>query len=164
MAAAVSQVVDALRAARIDLSQQNAVGDTSRQGAPARSDEDELGRHGRGPAVIGVLDRHAPAPVLLAVEANNLAIVVNVKAELFGVLQLVEILVVEGLSLLGVVVAVGEGYPGGVVLLVVVEIGAQRLDALLGIAPVHGHVQGGLHARREAGRVRLVNEEGLVAG
>ena len=55
-----------------------------RQSASACSDEDELGRHGRGPAVIGVLDRHAPAPVLLAVEANNLAIVVNVKAGLIG--------------------------------------------------------------------------------
>src|SRR5262249_56035608 len=55
-----------------------------RQSASACSDEDELGRHGRGPAVIGVLDRHAPAPVLLAVEADNLAIVVNVKAGLIG--------------------------------------------------------------------------------
>src|ERR1700735_3426602 len=55
-----------------------------RQSAAACSDEDELGRHASGPAVIGGLNRHAPAPVLLAVEANYLAIVVNVKAGLIG--------------------------------------------------------------------------------
>src|SRR2546423_12775677 len=55
-----------------------------RQGAAARSDEDEFGRHGFDTAVKDVLDRDAPAPVVLAVEANDLPIIVNVEAGLIG--------------------------------------------------------------------------------
>src|SRR5262249_56923591 len=53
-----------------------------RQGAPACSDEDEFGRNGCNPTIIGVFDRHTPAPIVLAVEANNLAIITNVESGL----------------------------------------------------------------------------------
>src|SRR5215469_5977673 len=55
-----------------------------RQGTPACSDEDEFGRDSCDPANIGAFDRHTPAPIVLAVEANNLAVIVNVEAGLIG--------------------------------------------------------------------------------
>jgi hypothetical protein len=55
-----------------------------RHGAAARSDEDEFGRHGRDAAVKDILDRDAPAPVVLAVEADDLPIIMNVEAGLIG--------------------------------------------------------------------------------
>src|SRR5258708_25151804 len=55
-----------------------------RQGAAACSDKDEFGRHGYEAPIIGVLDRHAPASVVFAVQTNNLAIIVKVKAGLIG--------------------------------------------------------------------------------
>src|ERR1700751_5822662 len=54
------------------------------QGAATGSDEDEFGRHGCEAATIGVLDRYAPAPVALAVQTNDLVIIVKVKAGLTG--------------------------------------------------------------------------------
>src|SRR5262249_28850660 len=51
-----------------------------RQGAPACSDEDEFGRNSCDPTIIGVFDRHTPASIVLAVEANNLAIITNVES------------------------------------------------------------------------------------
>src|SRR5277367_414588 len=53
-----------------------------RHGAAARSNEHEFGRHGCETSVKDVLDGDAPAPVVLAVEANNLPIIVNVEAGL----------------------------------------------------------------------------------
>src|SRR5262245_65531065 len=55
-----------------------------RQGAPACSDEDEFGRDSCDPAIIGVFDRHTPAPIAPAVEANNLAVLVHVEARRLG--------------------------------------------------------------------------------
>jgi hypothetical protein len=54
------------------------------RGAAARSDEDEFDRHRCDTAVKDVLDRDAPAPVVLAVEANDLPTIVNVEAGLIG--------------------------------------------------------------------------------
>src|SRR5262249_56177541 len=55
-----------------------------RQGAPACSDEDEFGRNGCNPTIIGVFDRHTPAPIVLPVEATNLPIITNVQSRLRG--------------------------------------------------------------------------------
>src|SRR5580698_2471370 len=53
-----------------------------RQSATASSDEDEFGRHGFDPAIIGVLDRHAPTSTVLAVQANDFAVILNLEAGL----------------------------------------------------------------------------------